>query len=153
MCAALLAGTAQARTVVTTPGPYQRWVDGAKVATPDGEYRVYGREGCPDPAYAGDACTTPATREIYGVAGDRGVFLHELGHNFAYWHLDWPERHRIAHIIGRRWSGERFADLYAVCGQKRNWRSNARLFVWDGWIPEMRGKRMRRICAEIDRSY
>jgi hypothetical protein len=109
---------------------YQRWVDAAKVPTPDATV-VIRPTGCPfgeEPA-----CTWPLGPIHFDHAGVawssdhpaevRGTLLHELGHQYDYL---MPERARarFARIMrdARPWRTspnsphEQFAEAYAHCG-------------------------------------
>lgn len=113
--------------------PYQRWVEQAKVPTPDVVLRLI-EEPCP-PELAGfaNACTVRDTFTIWmePVGATKARFYHELGHNFDYYELGrWASR-QFRKIIGddRRWRTkpgeiglsphEIFADAYSVCARKR----------------------------------
>lgn len=136
MALAGLAAPAHAATVMDPPNgayPYQRWVEQARVPTPDVVLRLI-EEPCPA-ALAGfaNACTAPNTFTVWmnPETADRATFYHELGHNFDYYELGrWASR-QFRRIIGddRRWRTkpgevglsphEIFAEAYSVCARKR----------------------------------
>jgi hypothetical protein len=131
---ALLAGTAQASTVVLPDGtqrpqPYQAWVDAARVPTPPGlvTLRV---APCPvAPSAAG--CVFRGRSEIFlsPSSGDRRRLLHELGHVFDQQVMTAAARARFQALVRRRgaWASsaggdsaeEQFAEAYALCAQRR----------------------------------
>jgi hypothetical protein len=103
----LWAVPAQASTVIQSPNPiYQKWVDRARVVTPEITIEVV--EG---PCYTpvpNDGCTAPGMPIYLTPGGDdwQRTFYHELGHQFDY-------------VTGASaawgWGTERFAEVYAVC--------------------------------------
>ncbi len=121
--------TTQAQTTIAAlPDahyPYQSWVDRSQAPTPEVEIHVY-EEACPE-ASGAFACTTPGDLAVWvnvaAVAAEawspRGVFLHEIGHNFADYVMTEQDRERFRQIIGtkRTWEKleERFADEYMSC--------------------------------------
>lgn len=136
---AVLAPSAAANATIVEPEgghyPYQRWVDEAKVPTPDGAITVVetsADHGCPGRELNYDACTKPAERLIWfspdAAAGEpREIFLHEIGHNVDHYLL--PTWMRVRFMVILRLSGtwqelaepqpytpaEVFADTYAEC--------------------------------------
>lgn len=119
------AGEASAHTTIDAAAntPYQRWVDGAKVPTPDLTLAVV-PEGCP--GREEPACTWEGG-PIYLARGwaDRGTFLHELGHQFDYVVMSDAARDRFRQIIGdeRPWRSspnsphEKFAEAFNYCAR------------------------------------
>lgn len=156
---ASLAGTASAGTIVTTPGPYQGYIDAARVPTPSMEvFVVVDAAACP----GGLGCSIPGSGEIdlspY-VATSRSVFLHEIGHEFDFTVLTAGERERFAAILGepRRtmpwWSGsygwsmgEWFADAYMQCARLPRVDPRVAYSVGSGLLA---GWRLRRECGLI----
>jgi hypothetical protein len=114
--AALLASApaAASASTVTAPTagafPYQRWIDGARVPTPDVMLRLV-EQPCPFELAQefANACTGKGTYTIWmnPEGGTRERFYHELGHNFDY------------HELGR-WASRQFR---AVTGDDRPWRT------------------------------
>jgi len=99
------------------PQPYQSWVDGAKVPTPDGEVTLR-LDGCGEDM---PACAPVGERTI-SLSPDwssRHVLLHELGHVFDDGMPEWV-RARFSELVELRgaWlaeaaaapAGERFAE-------------------------------------------
>ncbi len=121
---ALGATEAQAHTSIVSPNPiYQRWVDEAKVPTPDVTVAVV-EEGCP--GQVEPACTLPGGPIYLGevVTNRRHAFYHELGHQDDYLDLSDPARSRFIEIIGQAGSpwrsevnspNEQFAEAFAFC--------------------------------------
>jgi hypothetical protein len=151
-------GHATAATVVTTPGPWQGYVDAARVPTPPGELTVdVTSEGCGDPELL--ACARPGlVAMILPLQAPRKTFLHELGHEFDSAILTDADRGRFQALLGRRvpmswWGadpnregGEWFADVYMDCAKlprinPRGWYS-----ISSGLLA---GWRLRRECALI----
>jgi hypothetical protein len=112
--------------------PYQRWVERAKVPTPDVTLRLL-EEPCPLELGFANACTERDTYTIWmsPEGATRARFYHELGHNFDYYELGrWASR-QFRKIVGddRRWRTkpgeiglsphEIFAEAYSVCARKR----------------------------------
>jgi hypothetical protein len=114
---ALGASEAQAHTTIVSPNPaYQRWVDEAKVPTPDATLTMIPDSG---PCEGATACTEDGSLTIWGSM-DREGFLHELGHNFDYYVMPAWARSRFEVLTkdSREWlSGpdEHFASAYARC--------------------------------------
>ncbi len=137
----VLAATAHGATVIVEPSgshlPYQRWVDEAKVPTPDLSITVI--EGAPgQPGWACTtgydysdpmACAVPSERTIYvdPEGFDRWSFEHEIGHLFDAYVLNEAERERFSQLarIPLPWwyapeawhqsPAEYFAENYAAC--------------------------------------
>lgn len=127
---ALGASDAQAHTTITCEPcsrPYQRWVDEAKVPTPDVTLTVV---EAPCPELAEDfawACTAGGAYTIWDADPQtdepKETFLHELGHNFDYYTLPQWARERFQWLVGdtRYWTAdpngpnEHFASAYAYC--------------------------------------
>lgn len=134
---ALGASEAQAHTTITCDPcsrAYQRWVDEAKVPTPDVTLTVVETDlahGCPvrDMNYA---CTSPAEKMIWQApaSGAKATFYHELGHNADHYMLpEWMRAHFMAimRLPGSWWvagdgrtlePAEWFAEAYAECAVK-----------------------------------
>jgi hypothetical protein len=129
-----LCGSAQASTVISsesgTSYRYQRWVDRAKVPTPNVTLTVV-EEGCVDDADYATGCTSPGSY-VVRVATEsqrryiRRAFLHELGHNFDYYEMDAVRRAWFGRTVGLTgaWVSrelgsssphELFAETYAQC--------------------------------------
>jgi hypothetical protein len=129
---------AMASTLMDPPAgsfPYQRWVDRAKVPTPDVRLRLF-EAPCPFELAQefANACTGKGTFEIWMNAegGTRERFYHELGHNLDYYELGrWASR-QFRKIVGddRPWRTkpgevglsphEIFAEAYAQCARKEH---------------------------------
>lgn len=109
-----MGGVAEAQTVISPESdarfPYQRWVNQAKVPTPDVSLRIVmgiDRDYCEPEA---DGCTLPNESVIWlrpELPGwlTRLMFLHELGHNYFA-------------ATGAE-DSERLADSYALCALGR----------------------------------
>lgn len=134
-----MCGSAQASTVITPESvasyPYQRWIDEARVLTPDASLTVY--EGPASPFQcAALACMNPdddpemymSTGALEHRAVARALFLHEIGHLFDARLLDDSERAEFASLLApstRRWVApygrfdrrpmETFASTWASC--------------------------------------
>lgn len=120
---ALGASSASADTIIVSSNPiYQRWVDEAKMPTPDVTLTVV-ETGCPDGVSL--ACTAPGTDTIWEEEEYRPTFLHELGHNFDYLLMPVWARERFETLTadpgpwtnGRTGADERFADTYSRCAR------------------------------------
>jgi hypothetical protein len=127
-----LGGKASAATVVAGGAqPYQRWVDEAKVPTPDVTLTVIavaGPHGCPALEVDRSACTSPDQRMIWMGVDDRSTFLHEVGHNADYYLLSDADRAAFMAIYGLAGTwvasidpaspNEMFASVWAECAVK-----------------------------------
>lgn len=130
----VLVAKSGATTIVAPAGsPFQRWVDEAKVPTPEVTLTVVetpGPHGCPGRTLDYPACTAEQTVWISQEAqAPRQVFLHELGHNVDALMPEWM-RARFMAIMGLtgpwRLEGEPaplgpnelFANVYAECAVK-----------------------------------
>jgi hypothetical protein len=127
---AAAAGSAQADTTITCEPcsrPYQRWVDEARVPTPDMMLAVI-EAPCPYLTEVG-ACTAAGTDTIWFSTSRRQVFYHELGHNFDWYVL--PEWARVRYLAildlagpweqpeaGHQSPNELFAESYAFCAMQ-----------------------------------
>lgn len=142
-----LCGQAQASTVITggTSYPYQRWVDQAKVPTPDVTLEVIEEPCLVDGDYA-SGCTRLGTYTIWMThsLGPRRTFLHELGHNFDYYALTDADRQAFANIAGD-WDVELFAEVYRSCAT--GWHQRGRLSE----RPPLSKRKMRSACYLIRR--
>jgi hypothetical protein len=140
---ALVAGPAQAMTVVTTTTasyPYQRWADKARVPTPDIQVEVV-EESSESPAWPcraeygiPPACVFPEASRIFFATnqpshsswGLQAMFYHEAGHLVDARYLsDWS-RSRYMYLAGftSGWTDppgthlspmEAFANSYSYC--------------------------------------
>lgn len=143
---------------VTTPGPYQGWLEDARVPTPTTNIEVVVGvdEGC-----AGSlGCAAPDGTTIYLLfPDDRRTFLHELGHAFDFTVLTDTQRDRFTALLGPArdtlawWSaedgksaGEWFADAYMQCARlpriAARWGYSVSSGILQGW-------RLRRECGLI----
>lgn len=155
---------ARAHTTIVAPAasnyPYQRWVDEAKVPTPDVTLTVI-EEACEGPTDSSSACTIPGTFIIWQapVVRAREVFLHELGHNVDYYVLPQWMRERFQLLVHeeRPWtaepngSKEYFASAYAKCailGPKWDRDPGLSLNARSGGAP---ASLFRRVCRMLDR--
>ena len=141
------------------PGPYQRWVNRAKVPTVRGRVRIV-LTGCPRrPRFAG--CVFSKRKStIYmkrRTSHTREVLLHELGHLFDLRVLGRADRRDFKRIMGRprrSWyrgvnpPAEQFAEAYALCALRK--RINRR--VTGGYGFKTGPQRHRRSCAVITRT-
>lgn len=151
------AGRANAESIVTTPGPYQGWVDHARVPTPPVELEVVvGSADC------GDALGCAGPDAIYlTFATDQGTFFHELGHEFDSTVLTDAERERFLALLGpgkdtmewwpvdfdyNRTAAEWFADAYMRCARLPRIDPRWGYSVGSGLVP---GWRLRRECGLI----
>jgi hypothetical protein len=164
---ALAPAPAAATTVIDPQAgafPYQRWVNRAKVPTPDVTLRLF---EVPCPAELSqdfaNACTAKGTYTIWmnPDGGTRERFYHELGHNFDYYEMGrWASR-QFRKITGdeRPWRTkpgkiglsphEIFAEAYARCALKKHIK---RALIQ---LPPIKigPRRHDRICALIRESY
>jgi hypothetical protein len=135
---ALGASGAQAQTTITCEPcayPYQRWVDEAKVPTPDVTEQVV--ESASAPCEEVLACTDGPTIYLLSHLAVRGTFYHELGHVFAF--FNFPELY----------TSERFADSYAFCAQGQKVKPRWLLSVGEGLTT---GRQLERFCRMIRRT-
>ena len=129
--------SAQARTLTAVSksgkrlrGPYQRWIDRAKVPTVSGRVRVV-LSGCPGRPRNAGCVVTRRLRTVYmkrSVSNPRNTLYHELGHLFDFRLMSRGERRLYKRLIGQRrraWfggvnpPGEQFAEAYALCASRR----------------------------------
>ncbi len=115
--------------------PYQGWVDGSAVPTPDMPVAVV-TDGAEWPCGEAVACMEPGTiwmsPQLLAEASQAAVkmtFLHELGHEFDWAYMTDASRRHFENVIqrsGTPWWGlgigadptspaETFADNYAAC--------------------------------------
>jgi hypothetical protein len=123
---------ASAKTSITAPPgtsmPYQRWVDEAKAPTPNVTLTLVEDDA---PCGGPTACTGPGDFTIWlapwgGEGLTRGVFLHELGHNFDYYDMTEATRAHFEFLVGedRSWTedpnapNEKFAEAWKWCALK-----------------------------------
>jgi hypothetical protein len=143
-----MCGSAQASTVISPESgasyPYQRWVDRAKVPTPDVALTVYEGE-CPENGAVG--CTRPdGTVWILprkNRLSVRAIFLHELGHQFDWAELD-------------PWGRQRFSTLWPYLPDDAPWEQLAEPFASEYarctfGPPIVSGRRQ--VCALIRSAY
>jgi hypothetical protein len=147
LAALVLAPSAQAGTTLvgadgqTGPQPYQRWVDEARVSTPDVQITLH-LEGCPHQA--------PPPGEVLGCATqdppaiwlpnprDRQTLMHEIAHFFDAREMTARNRRTFRAIMkegGRGWltpqadrfdTGplfEQFAEGWRMCARSLRWPS------------------------------
>lgn len=139
-----LCGQAQASTTISpdsgTTYPYQRWVDEARVPTPDVTLTVV-EAPCPYEQATGCTRDDASTIWLNPVLGHRHEFLHELGHQFDYHVMTDEARAQFLAIRHdtRAWRSppdsphEQFAEAYALCAQpqRANWHQAAFRY-WQG---------------------
>jgi hypothetical protein len=148
----LAAAPASASTTITVEDgspdyPYQRWVDKAKVPTPDVPVEVR-EEPCGDPGLR--ACTDlhpggSATMYLPPQRGARALFYHELGHVF-YWNIDESDYARITAKLTTADAQAR-TDAYSVCARRNKPRFRDGFGVMDG--PYIGKRDLRRACRAI----
>jgi hypothetical protein len=158
--------SAEARTLTAVSkkgkrlrGPYQRWIDRAKVPTVGGRVRIV-LSGCPGrPRFAG-CVYTRRLRTIYikrSVADLKGTLYHELGHLFDFRLMSRGERRLYKRLTGQRkraWfggvnpPGEQFAEAYALCASRRRLARVARGHYGFRTSP----RRHRAVCGLIRRA-
>lgn len=129
------AGSAAAKTTIIAPAeahrPYQRWIDEAKVPTPEMNLEAI-ETAAPCELVGAEGCTDKETKiEIVPSNwGMRFTFLHELGHVWDFQAMPEWQRQRFLALIRqpnlpwylprsssfeRVGGGEWFADAYALC--------------------------------------
>lgn len=118
----------------TCSRPYQRWIDESLMPTPDKEINIV--EGtqeqlghpCAGGEYEADACELwPGEIILNPATVNRGIFMHEVGHDFDDdYLLNW-QHERFAQTIKIRlpwryeeWDvhsgpSEYFAEIYSIC--------------------------------------
>ncbi len=157
---------AQARTLTAVSksgkrlkGPYQRWIDRAKIPTVSGRVRIV-LTGCPGRRRLAGCVYTRRLRTIYikrTVSDLRGTIYHELGHLFDFRLMSRGERRLYKRLIGQRrraWfggvnpPGEQFAEAYSLCASKRRIARTARGHYAFRTSP----RRHRATCALIRRA-
>ena len=156
-----LPASAQAHTTISCEPcshPYQRWVDEAKVPTPDVTLALI-EEPCPL-AVESPACTRQGSYAIWEdpqTILPRETFLHELGHNFDYYVLpEWARSYfRWLTDDFRDWTAdpngpnEHFAMAYAACALTgAKFRGDPELNI-KGNGARIRQKTYRRVCRMI----
>lgn len=117
-----IASPVQAIELEGRPQPYQRFLDKAKVPTPDVQAGLI-LEACPWGLFF--ACTTQAPYTIYlqpAKKSRRDIFplRHEVAHIYDDMYFGKKEHKQFAAIFGRKWKGvmaELFADVYAKCAR------------------------------------
>lgn len=160
-----LAGSAQAATTIIAPVgstvPYQRWVDEAKVPTPDVTLTVVESQGgCEG---EGSACThegettiwldpAPFGDEVINTAYAREALLHEVGHQASYRMPGWAlSRFETMRGDARPWRSppnsphEQFAEAWRLCAENARGRAEA------GYDYNASGSMQRRVCRLIRR--
>lgn len=153
----LFAVKANGATIVTTPGPYQEWVDASRVPTPPVDLEVV--VGSPD---CDEALGCAGPEAIYLTFGtDKGTFFHELGHEFDAAVLTDAERERFVALLGPgkdtmewwpvdfnydRTAAEWFADAYMRCARLPRIDPRWGYGIGSGLVP---GSRLRRECGLI----
>lgn len=157
-----LAGSAQGSTTIIAPVgstvPYQRWVDEAKVPTPDVTLTVV-EESC-----EGAAACTSADTDVVNVGpmpfGRRHAFLHELGHRLDYLMPEWVRIRYMAIVgLGGAWRQpealhysphEMFAESYALCARRPKIERGGGV---DGEEPIGGWRTHNRVCRLIVRAF